>query len=210
MSTNPVTVQHTIGFFAPSNATPEQVVILLDDIHRYFGLTPATIEGFTPQEVVTAQAPAQLATSVGVELDSANTPWDERIHSSSKSKTAKGIWTKRKNVSDADFNRILAEITLAAGSTPTSTPAPTLAPPPAPTPTLAPPPVAAPQQSEFQKLLLALGKHSDLLNQDWLDQSAAAYGISGGFANLAHAPDAKVIEIRDAIATVLTGAGRTL
>jgi hypothetical protein len=56
-------------------------------------------------------------------LDSAGTPWDERIHSGSKALTAKGIWQRRRNTPDATFNSVMAEL-----SARSSAPAPQQAP----------------------------------------------------------------------------------
>lgn len=52
----------------------------------------------------------------GVELDKAGTPWDERIHSGTKpdpvgGKTNKGIWKRRRNITDELYSTVLAEIT---------------------------------------------------------------------------------------------------
>lgn len=43
-------------------------------------------------------------------LDAEGLPWDERIHSSNRKMTAKGVWTRRKNVDDAVFNSVVAEL----------------------------------------------------------------------------------------------------
>jgi len=58
-------------------------------------------------------APLQgaVAREDDVEIDKEGTPWDERIHSSSKKKTAKGVWSRRRNIPDDVFNRVKAEIT---------------------------------------------------------------------------------------------------
>lgn len=46
-----------------------------------------------------------------VTLDKAGTPWDERIHSSSHKVKADGIWTRRRNVPEATFQQVMAELT---------------------------------------------------------------------------------------------------
>jgi hypothetical protein len=48
------------------------------------------------------------------DTDINDTPWDERIHSSSKKKTAKGVWQRRRNVPNEEFDRIMAELTVSA------------------------------------------------------------------------------------------------
>jgi len=58
---------------------------------------------------------AAISTPGGVEgavpaLDADGLPWDARIHSGSKKRTEKNIWARRKNVPDATFNQIRAEL----------------------------------------------------------------------------------------------------
>ena len=43
-------------------------------------------------------------------VDAEGLPWDERIHSSNRRITAKGVWTRRKNVDDAVYNSVVAEL----------------------------------------------------------------------------------------------------
>ncbi len=44
------------------------------------------------------------------QLDKDGLPWDERIHSSNKKMTAKGIWTRRRGISDLQFDQTAAEL----------------------------------------------------------------------------------------------------
>lgn len=44
------------------------------------------------------------------EFDADGMPWDERIHSSAKTKTQKGVWKKRKGVDDATHAAVTAEL----------------------------------------------------------------------------------------------------
>ena len=48
--------------------------------------------------------------STGEEIDEMGLTWDERIHSSNKKKTAKGVWQRKRGIQDMDFNAIVAEI----------------------------------------------------------------------------------------------------
>lgn len=52
----------------------------------------------------------QPLSGVGVEVDKQGVPWDERIHSSSKKKTAKGVWAKRKNLPEGLHEQITAQL----------------------------------------------------------------------------------------------------
>jgi hypothetical protein len=54
-------------------------------------------------------------------LDSNGTPWDERIHSSSKTKTNDGIWKRRKGVSDELFDEVMLELSGYSGDDNTQT-----------------------------------------------------------------------------------------
>jgi hypothetical protein len=48
--------------------------------------------------------------SAAVELDADGIPWDERIHVSTKTKTAKNVWTKKRNVDEVFYGQIHAEL----------------------------------------------------------------------------------------------------
>lgn len=73
-------------------------------------------------------APAVQAASQESAL---NVPWDERIHSSSKGRTKDGSWKKRRNVDEALYIKVMAELQGAAPA-PLAIVAPVV-PPPAPT-----------------------------------------------------------------------------
>jgi hypothetical protein len=67
------------------------------------------VEVATPQpaavEVIDA-TPVNASTEVDVN----GTPWDARIHSTTKSKTKDGAWRKMRGVSDEQYNAVIAEI----------------------------------------------------------------------------------------------------
>lgn len=56
-------------------------------------------------------------------LDKEGLPWDERIHSSNHQMTAKGVWQRRRGITDEEYNRVknelLAPITLSPIEEPT-------------------------------------------------------------------------------------------
>lgn len=82
-------------------------------------------------------APAASAPS-GVELDIEGLPWDGRIHSSAKSKTANGKWKGLRSLNDeAKVNAIKAELRAAQAAPRTATP------PAVPVPPVPQPPAAA-------------------------------------------------------------------
>lgn len=54
--------------------------------------------------------PAPFTRAETVELDKDGVPWDERVHSGNKKKTAKGIWQRRKGLDTSEYKRIIAEL----------------------------------------------------------------------------------------------------
>ncbi len=64
----------------------------------------------TPANDTTITPEPQPLSGVGVEVDKQGVPWDERIHSSSKKKTAKGVWAKRKNLPEGLHEQITAQL----------------------------------------------------------------------------------------------------
>lgn len=55
--------------------------------------------------------PQITATQVAnAELDADGLPWHGDIHASTKTKTQKNVWTKRKGVSDATYDAVVAEL----------------------------------------------------------------------------------------------------
>ncbi|QYW02509.1 RecT-like ssDNA annealing protein [Stenotrophomonas phage Silvanus] len=205
------THDRTIGFFLANNATPEQVNACIDDIRRFYGVVSAP--GVAPavaavQNTTAAAAPAVVTDNGGVELDSTGLPYDERIHSGSRSKTNKGVWTKRKGVDDATFNRVSAELraTMGASAAPVATATPTLpaAPAAAAVPNLPTLPQGGPvvpalpsvAPSPYQQfvawqatLLHSPTNPTGRLTADWINQLIEAHGVPGGLANLAHRED---------------------
>lgn len=87
--------------------------------------------GFVPS--LNAPLPGNAATAlagnvtpsnpaVNVDLDAEGLPWDERIHSSNRQKTAKDVWRAKRNVSPALETQVKAELlrTLSLGAAPTT------------------------------------------------------------------------------------------
>ena len=77
-----------------------------------------------------------------VELDSDGVPWDERIHSSNRKMTKKGVWTRQRGIDPSYFDEVYAELKtgVAIPSLPISDDAPP-PPPPADAPPPPPPPL---------------------------------------------------------------------
>lgn len=63
-----------------------------------------------PEIVVPAPSPSSPVIIPGVQLDSAGTPWDSRIHSSSKAFVADGTWRLRRNLDPNILAAVKAEL----------------------------------------------------------------------------------------------------
>lgn len=115
--------------FDPTTDSPDAVRRIID---AAFGPAPVSVPeapvAVTPAPVV----PEAPAPEIPRMLDSKGTPWDVRIHSSSKATNADGTWRRGRNVALEDFNRVMAEI------------APHVAPVPVPAAPVPVPPVPAP------------------------------------------------------------------
>lgn len=69
-----------------------------------------------------AAAPAAPSTSGAVELDKSGLPWDARIHSDAAEKLSqKGLWKRKRGVSDELVAQVEAELRLATSPKPTPT-----------------------------------------------------------------------------------------
>jgi len=62
------------------------------------------------------------------EYDASGLPWDERIHASTKTKTAKNLWTRRRGVDDALVDAVESELRGAIAPAPLPDPATLFAP----------------------------------------------------------------------------------
>lgn len=109
--------------------------------------TPATSPASTTTPSIPAGADdeddASGGDTDGTGLDADGLPWDARIHTSTKTKTAKGLWTKvRGGPKGAELAAIEAELRAGLTSAPTEQPAAPVPVPPMPIPVA--PPVAPP------------------------------------------------------------------
>lgn len=128
---------------------------------------PGSTQGYAPSQ------------GVNVMLDADGLPWDERIHSGGRTQTKDARWTKRKNVPEATYNQVLAQ--LKAGGPPpvpftplsASVPPPPVSVPPAPPP---PPAAAGTNPINFVALCkLITGNKIDLGK---VQRETAAVGVS--------------------------------
>lgn len=95
---------------------------------------PSIPSHFTGEnEVEDVIIPNVSATIQGVELDATGIPWDERIHTSTKKKTAKDFWKRKPRIEDDVFDAIVAELQAATPVVEVAAPAPVIPVPPMPT-----------------------------------------------------------------------------
>lgn len=153
----------------------------------------------------------QLDTDVTGQLDSAGFPWDERIHSSTKSKKDDGTWTARRGaknlVASVEAELRAKGFGVAAPAAPVAPAAP--AAPAAPVmPALnIPAPAAAPAPAtEYSKLCDLIASNSAAnggrLNDAWVTQLFTDNGVPGGLPSLAN-DEARSKVFFDAISVVL-------
>lgn len=53
---------------------------------------------------------APVVAETNHQVDSEGCPWDERLHASTKTQTAQGVWKKKRNLDNAILNAVRAEI----------------------------------------------------------------------------------------------------
>lgn len=143
-------------------------------------ISPTTVDQQQNSAPITTSAP------VNTDLDGDGVPWDARIHASTKTRTQKGVWTKKKGIDDATYASITASLKgTAAAPVVSTTSTPSLPPPPS-APGLPPPP-AAPQAAEFTDLvtLLTQQTHSPdnptgRLTAQWISDTLKHYGVPSG------------------------------
>ena len=118
------------------------------------------------------------------ELDQAGTPWDTRIHASSKATVKDGTWKKKRRVDDNTYQQVMAEIT--ASAEPVTGPDTSGMgfgagmPQSAATSTVTWPDVV-------NKVMTA--KAQQTVTQEQLDREAQALGVEAGFGGMSQHPE---------------------
>lgn len=130
-------------------------------------------EGFEAGSLVAGGInPADIANA---ELDKEGLPWDERIHAGTKTKTQKGVWTRKKGLDDKVFDAVVAELRQHYPAAATAAPVATT--PMLPGTTAAPVlniPVVA--QTNYAKLVDWIAKNTGegkIFNSAWIDAAFA-------------------------------------
>lgn len=128
------------------------------------------------------------------DLDSAGFPWDERIHAASKATNADGTWRKRRNLDDATYDAVMAELRAAHGATvranPTQPSSPDTPPPPPTEPAVTapaavaaepvsdpvpPPPASGPDLSTFANFVRAVNEKTHMADGTPVAPDAKTY-----------------------------------
>ena len=156
---------------------------------------------FPTEEAVADEVETPNTTDVTGQVDSAGFPWDERIHSSTKSKKDDGTWTARRGAKD-QVAAVEAELRakgygVAAPAAPVVTPALAV-----PSLVVTPPPAVEAPKSEYTKLCDLIAANSDKLNAAWVKALFDANGVPGGLPSLANDED-RSKQFYDFILTVL-------
>lgn len=181
--------ENSRSFFAVQlalDATPAQVARAVAMIHAAFEMqTDADVPAVATEAPAVAPqvTPEQVASA---ELDKDGLPWDERIHAGTKTKTQKGIWTRKKGVDDAVFDAVIAELRQqypAADAAPAAVTPPVV--PTAPTVPTVPSinlPAAPAALTPYQELTDWLAKNTGAdkapLTDEWVKQTFADNGTS--------------------------------
>lgn len=89
-----------------------------EDVYDVISSVEGTDTTVEQTEVVTQpEQAAGFAKTTNIELDADGLPWDERIHAGSKTKTAKGVWKKRRGVQPVTITEVEAELRNAPAET---------------------------------------------------------------------------------------------
>lgn len=168
-------------------ATAAEVERAIGMIRSAFGAgsNDTTTVAEQPQEPAAAPAPQVTPTQVAnAELDKDGLPWDERIHAGTKTKTQKGIWTRKKGVDDSVFDAVIAELRqqypAAAASAPaTATPPAVTTPGAAAGPTISvPTPAPATPYAQLTDWLARNTGEGKQLTPAWVNEQFTANGTS--------------------------------
>lgn len=83
-----------------------------EDVYNVLSSVEGEVQGQTPEIHADAGilANAELQEITDEEVDADGLPWDERIHSGNRKKTAKGVWQRRRGVKDVTYDEVVEEL----------------------------------------------------------------------------------------------------
>jgi hypothetical protein len=176
---SPEEIQKVVSFFSSSSSASTQMLTTTTAI------TPPSSSMPMPQNPNPDDGDNEPANSNAPTADSANFPWDARIHAKSKALNADGTWRKRRNIDANLVASVEAELRSRSAPPPQvqvysappsappayTPPMPNMAPPSAP-PAYTPPqpyvqqqPAPPPQQMDFQQFMQHLTQRMQLRDQ---------------------------------------------
>lgn len=149
--------------------------------------------------------------------DANGLPWDERIHSGAKTRTAKGVWTKRKGVADTVIAQVTAELRARTPQAAQVSPAPVPQAQPAalqigqPMTLAAPVVQAQPQPTPFESLMHFIADQQSKrpeFSASYVEQSLKSWGIvdangNGSTVKLQELGADQIAQVRAAFAQAL-------
>ena len=114
--------------FTPKSVDPEMKKVITEDTQE-----PAPADEWTPVPPPPVDE-VDDEKDEGGDLPPPTTPWDERIHSSSKARNLDGSWKKRRGVDQKLFDQVTLELerAVSAGTSAPPPPSSAVAPPPPP------------------------------------------------------------------------------
>jgi hypothetical protein len=137
----------------------------------------------TPSPDVQAFDPASL--------DKEGIPWDGRIHMSTKNRTVEGVWKRKRNVPDEEYNRVVAELRVSQ----MAPAAPAVVPPPPPAPAApvevaVPPPPPAAAGATFPEFMahVTAGVTSQRFTREDITEACVKCGVAN-LPGLINRPD---------------------
>lgn len=182
-------LRNAILFALALDATDAEIQSAHDAIDNFFNVEPGSVAPVT----LTAAAPTTntgiVINTSNLDLDKEGLPWDERIHSSNKKKTATGVWTARRNVDEGTRAAVKAALLASLGGAgngvtalPTTPVVGTVPLPGANVPALPvglpTPPTIDPTYKELTDLVAANADKG--VTPEWLGQVLQAYGVADG------------------------------
>jgi pyruvate/2-oxoglutarate dehydrogenase complex dihydrolipoamide acyltransferase (E2) component len=137
-------VSSIIAKLTPTKLTQTAVNVMVDAGHSSLPTPVVPPMPSFPAPVADLDAPeAGEQASDGSGVDAEGMYWDERVHASTKTKTAKGVWKRKRGVQDVEYESVKAQ-QLSTAPAPVA-PAPVAPAPVAPAPApVAPAPAPAP------------------------------------------------------------------
>lgn len=115
--------------------TGHTAVVIEPSVEQAFGKpSAADLDAVAEEQKAAAATSGPTLVSTTPSLDKSGIPWDERIHASSKSLTADGLWRKKRGVEESLIAVVEAELRALMGL---PAPAPVMVAPAPPNPTVA-------------------------------------------------------------------------